>query len=278
MKRTLISLIAILCVSLTASAAQKRILVSTAEEFINALGSNREIVVINEEGLLLTPAIQNMADRGKLKKFDRWSRARQEGVMYEPDTDGPQLIIAGFKNLTICGNSPERERIEVTPRYVNVLTFISCEDIALEDLYLGHTDEGYCSNGVVGFDDCHNVRIKNCGLFGCGTEGIELRQSSEFTMTDSEIFHCSYYIMHLFGSKNCTFQNCAFYNNKEFEQVSVDADCENVLYDHCVFTGNEGTLFNFYNNRNVLLRRCIIQHAGEMGNGLESFENCIFVN
>lgn len=277
MNRILFTFAVIICTALAASAAQKRILVNTAEEFINALGSNREIVVCNEDGILLTPVLQKMIDEKKLKEFDFMSRARQEGILYEMDTDGPQLVISGMKNLSIRTNSDDRLSIEVTPRYVNVLTFISCENISLTNLYLGHTEEGYCSNGVLGFDDCTNVSINNCGLFGCGTEGIEMRQSSHFTMTDSEIFHCSYHIMHINGSNDCKFINCAFYNNKEYNLVTVDTSSENILYDHCVFTGNQGKLFNIYNPAGVKLRRCIIQHDGDTGNAYECDENCIYV-
>lgn len=276
MKRTILTLVAAFCTAIVALAAQKRILVNTPEEFINALGSNREIVVCNEEGLLLTPTIVEMIEKGKLKEFDRWSRARQEGVLYENNTDGPQLVVSGFKNLTICTNSDDRLSIEVTPRYVNVITFISCENINLTNLYIGHTDEGYCDNGVLGFDDCRNINITNCGLFGCGTEGIELRQSHNFTMTDSEIFHCSYHIMHIYGSSNCKFLNCAFYQNKEYEQVNIDESSEKILFDHCVFTKNHGVLFNIV-SKDVILRRCIIQHDGDVGNAFEHDENSIFV-
>lgn len=275
MKRTILTLVAAFCTAIVALAAQKRILVNTPEEFINALGSNREIVVCNEEGLLLTPTIVEMIEKGKLKEFDRWSRARQEGVLYENNTDGPQLVVSGFKNLTICTNSDDRLSIEVTPRYVNVITFISCENINLTNLNIGHTDEGYCDNGVLGFDDCRNINITNCGLFGCGTEGIELRQSHNFTMTDSEIFHCSYHIMHIYGSSNCKFLNCAFYQNKEYEQVNIDESSEKILFDHCVFTKNHGVLFNIV-SKDVILRRCIIQHDGDVGNAFEHDENSIF--
>lgn len=277
MKRTLLTLIAVMLAAITAFAAPKRILVNSPQEFLDALGSNREVVICNEESFILTPFVQEMIETGQLKKFDRWSRARQEGLLYEEDTDGPQLVLSGFKNLTIRSDSDERKFLEVTPRYVNVLTFVSCENITLTDLYFGHTEEGTCSNGVLGFDDCHNVTINNCGLYGCGTEGIELRQSDNFTMTDSEIFHCSYHIMHIFSSRNCKFVGCAFYNNREYEQVTVDDGCEDVLFDHCVFTKNQGTLFNFYRPQNVKLRRCIIQHDDETGNCYESYEDCIRV-
>lgn len=276
MKRTLFTLLATLLTTLAAVAGPKRVYVSTPEEFMSAIGSNREVIICCEDGLLLTPTIQTMIDAGQIKQFDRYSRAKQEGILYEDEFDGPQLVLSGFKNLTIRSNSDERQTIEVTPRYVNVLTFISCDNINLTNLYLGHTDEGYCTNGVLGFDDCRNVTLTNCGLYGCGTEGIELRQSNNFTMTDSEIFHCSYHIMHLYGSSNCKFSGCAFYNNREFEQVSVDSSCDHVVYDHCVFTHNEGTLFNFGNPAAVKLRRCIISHDGEMGNPHSSLDDCIF--
>lgn len=277
MKRILLTFVAVLFTAITALAGPKKIIVNSAEEFLAALGSNREIILNCEDGFLLTPAIQQAIDEGKLKRFDRSSRAKQTGLLYEEDFDGPQIVLAGFKDLTIRSNNDERQCIEVTPRYVNVLTFISCENITLTNLYLGHTDEGYCSNGVLGFDDCRNVTITNCGLYGCGTEGIELRQSANFTMQDSEIFHCSYHIMHLYGSTNCKFLNCVFYNNREYEQVNVDSDCANVLYDHCVFTKNQGTLFSFGNPANVELRRCVIQHDGDLGDGMESIEGSIVV-
>jgi len=275
MKRTVITFAAMFF-TLIAMAAQKRILVNTEEEFIAALGSNREIVICNEEGFLLTPLIQKMIDEGKLRQFDRSSRARQEGLLYENDFDGPMLVLSGFKNLTIRTNCDERYSIEVTPRYANVFTFISCENVTLTNLYLGHTEEGYCTNGVLAFDDCTNITINNCGLFGCGTEGVEIRQSQNFTMTNSEIFHCSYHIMHIMGSTNCKFLNCAFYNNKEFEQVNIYSSSENILFDRCVFVKNKGTLFSIEDPKQVKIRHCLIQHDGNTGNGYESYENCMF--
>ncbi len=277
MKRIALTLFAILC-TVVAMAAPKRILVNTVEEFIGAIGSNREIVICNEEGFLLTPLINQMIDEGKIKEYDRSSRAPQAGLRYEREHDGPMLVLVGFENLTIRTNSDDRYSIEVTPRYANVLTFISCKNIKLSNLYLGHTVEGYCTNGVVAFDDCTGITIENCGLFGCGTEGVELRQCKNFTMTNSEIFHCSYHIMHIAGSANCKFTNCLFYNNKEFGQVNIDSSSENVLFDRCSFVKNKGTLFCIENPSNVVIRHCLIQHDGDAGNGYESYQDCMFAH
>lgn len=278
MKRLIFTLTAVMLFSFQGFAAQKRILVNTAEEFINALGSNREIVICNEEGLLLTPTIEKMIAEHKLKKYDYGSRAPQDGIMYEDEFDGPTMVLAGIKNLTISsGDASRRSSIEVTPRYANVLGFIACDNLVFRNLLLGHTKEGYCTNGVLGFDGCNGITIDNCGLFGCGTEGIELRRCNNFRMNDSEIFQCAYHIMHLFGSSNCTFTNCVFYQNKEFEQVSVDGECVNVLFEKCVFIDNQGPLFNFGNQDEVKLRRCVISHSGSLGlESLEVGEDCIW--
>lgn len=277
--RRIITLSCLAFIAVVAFAAQKRIMVNTAEEFIKALGSNREVVVCNEDGLLLTPAIERMARNKELKMFDYSTDGLQTGIMYDQDTDGIGLYISGIKNLTITSNvKGDRRSIEVTPRYVNVLTFVNCENIKLTDLLLGHTKDGYCSNGVVGFSKCKDISIDNCGLFGCGTEGVELRESSHFTMTDSEIFRCSYYIMHIIGSSDVNFTNCVFYENREFEQVTVTSSCTDVVFDHCVFTDNKGTLFNLHDQSNVKLRRCVISHGDNISNSpIECDEDCIWV-
>lgn len=262
MKRFFTTFIFALAIASVAIAAKKQIRVSTAEEFINAIGDNREIIVCNPEGILLTPVISEMLEAKKLKYFDYETRALQVGIFGDYETDGPQLVISGIKGLTITSETSDRCAIEVTPRYAYVLSFISCQDITFKNLLLGHTREGFCSNGVLGFDDCTNVRIENCGLYGCGTEGILARKTNNLFMTDSEIFECSYSILHLYGCNKCEFKNCYFYENKEYDLVGVDDGCTEILFNHCSFAGNKGTLFNFFDPSNVRLLNCLIQHDG----------------
>lgn len=245
-----------------ALAGPKQIRVNTPEEFLNALGDNREIIVCAEEGLLLTPALREMIDAGKIKEFDTVTRARQVGIFYEEEFDGPTIVVSGLKNITIRSDSKERRSVEVTPRYAYILNFISCENLTFTNVLWGHTKGGYCTNGVLGFDDCKNITITNCGLFGCGTEGIVARKCQNLKMTDSEIFECTYSIMHLYGCENFTFQNCFFYKNKEYDLIGVDSNCENIVFNCCSIVGNRGLLFNFSRQDNVKLNRCIISHSG----------------
>lgn len=273
-----LSIISLLILAVTAMAAPKQVRVNTAEEFINALGDNREIIVCAEEGILLTSTLSEMIEARKIKEFDHSTRARQVGVFYYDESDGPTIVISGFKNLSIRSDCEDRRTIEVTPRYAYVLEFISCENLSFKNLLLGHTREGYCSNGVLGFDDCKNISIDNCGLYGCGTEGIVARKCNNLKMNGSEIYECSYSIMHLFGSENCTFSNCYFYRNKEYDLVGVDGNCENILFENCTFAGNTGQLFNFARQDNVMLNRCLIQHEGLISEDIIVCENgCVWV-
>lgn len=262
MKRFFTTFIFALAITSVATVAKKQIRVTTAQEFINAIGDNREIIICNPEGLILTPAISEMLETKKLKQFDYETRARQVGIFGDYETDGPQLVISGIKGLTITSATSDRSTIEVMPRYTYVLSFISCQDITFKNLLLGHTYEGVCSNGVLGFDDCTNIRIENCGLYGCGTEGILARKTNNLLMTDSEIFGCSYSILHLYGCNKCEFKNCYFYENKEYDLVGVDDGCTEILFNRCSFVGNKGILFNFSDPSCVRLLNCLIQHDG----------------
>lgn len=278
MKRIFCIICLFACVACMAVAAPKQVRVSTAEEFINALGDNREIIVCAEDGLLLTQALSDMIEARKIKEFDRQTRAKQVGVFYDTETDGPTIVISGYKNITIRSDVQDRRAIEVTPRYAYVLEFISCENLTFTNLLLGHTREGYCSNGVLGFDDCKNITITNCGLYGCGTEGIVARQCQNLQMTGSEIYECSYSIMHLFTCTDCTFTNCYFYKNKEYDLVGVSDSCEKIVFDNCTFAGNKGLLFNFDRQDNVKLNRCLIQHAGAISDDRITCDtDCIWI-
>lgn len=279
MKKLLLTLLtAVMTLSTVWAASPKRVLVNTAEEFIQALASDREIVVCNADGICLTPVIEQMAEAGQLRDYRAIpdDATHAPGVYYCHETDGMQLMLVGIKNLTLRSNADERRKIEVTPRYADVITFEDCQNISILSLYLGHTEEGYCSNGVLSFIGCRNILIKNSALYGCGTEGICLTGCHDFTMSDSEIFHCSYHIMHIFASHNCHFDHCAFYQNKEFEQVSIDDVSTRVVFDRCVFAKNKGTLFVLQDPKNVLLHHCIIDHDWDTGNGYKSYEDCIF--
>ncbi len=163
------------------SAEQETVTVTTVDEFLAALGSNREII-IDAPMLDLSTATgyKNMTGG---ENYD-W---------YDP-FDGPQLNIRNLDNLTIRGKDGKGANvISAVPRYAQVLCFEGCTNLTVKDLTLGHTKEpGYCAGGVLDLQRCTNVTVENTGLFGCGTIGIQGYQCVNMALTGNEIYECSY--------------------------------------------------------------------------------------
>lgn len=163
------------------TAEQETVTVTTVDEFLAALGSNREII-IDAPMLDLSTATgyKNMTGG---ENYD-WS---------DP-FDGPQLNIRNLDNLTIRGKDGKGANvISAVPRYAQVLCFEGCTNLTVKDVTLGHTKEpGYCAGGVLDLQRCTNVTVENTGLFGCGTIGIQGYQCVNMALTGNEIYECSY--------------------------------------------------------------------------------------
>lgn len=163
-------------------------------------------------------------------------------VFYRMDTDGVGLEIRDCPNLTIRAKG-EKATLLARPRYVNVIEFTKCDGLKLQNLVLGHTLEGSCTNGVIRLNVCDGVEIEGCDLFGCGTEGISVDYSKNVTMRRSQIHDCSYSTMHIDGSEMVRFLDCRFYRNKEFEQLNC-SNSTGVNFVNCSFENLRGKLFN----------------------------------
>ncbi|MCD6588858.1 MAG: right-handed parallel beta-helix repeat-containing protein [Candidatus Fermentibacteraceae bacterium] len=67
---------------------------------------------------------------------------------------------------------------------------------------------------MFGFSNCCDVVISDCDLFGCGTVGLELRDTSRFRFTNSIIRDCAYGIMEFINSHDLVFENSVFRDNE----------------------------------------------------------------
>lgn len=271
MKRYLTVLFAALfvCASVSAQSygastnpATKVIKVKNAKQFISAIGDNRIIEIDTDEPLNLTDALEYYAERGEIQEFEDME-GLPDGVYYYDNFDGKSIYIYQIYNLTIRAYGKNATLLS-RPRYSDVLHFVECYGISLEYLTLGHTEEGYCEDGVLGLISTNNVSVIGCDLFGCGTEGVYAAGCSNVRFTGSTIRDCAYHIMHITGCEDLSFQNCAFYNNREFEQVTVFDNCKDISFDNCIFKGNQGPLFNIQTI--VKMNNCMIQHSGNLGN------------
>ena len=163
------------------SQPQLQIRVSTVDEFLAAIGPNKEII--------LEPGNYN------LRTATGYGSAYNDSYFWN-DTyvDGYELVIRNVDNMTIRGGGNDRTAtvIEAEPRYANVLNFYSCSNITVSNFTAGHTKEqGSCTGGVLFFKDSDYVLAENCGLFGCGTEGVYAEDSSNIMVRNCDIYECS---------------------------------------------------------------------------------------
>lgn len=173
--------------------------VTNADEFLAAIGPNTEIVIDAE-----TIDFSTAKDYGGgPKKYYRW----------EDNYDGPGLIITGADNLTIRSKDGKTKNhtISAVPRYANVLTFLNCDNLVLSGFTAGHTQEpGVCVGGVLRFQNCTMISVDNCGLFGCGTLGVDAEACTSITLRSSEIYECSNGGVQMLDTTGITIEKCTF--------------------------------------------------------------------
>lgn len=239
--------------------------VFTEDQFIGSLRSGRTVKIGDDVHLNLSRVLENEAFfRGKTGR--RWAsygtlgKGTEPTVISEESGDGHQLTLKNFYNLTISGG--KNASIEVDPRYAFCLNFVDCEGIVVSNLTIGHTEGGYCDGGVIGVSGGRRVNVLNCDLYGCGTYGVVLNQTHEFSLYESNIHDCTYGIMQLHDSEAVKFLKCDFFNNREFGLVTI-YDCENVMFDDCRFFANWGDAQLFTANCSFGLVRSAVYHPTE---------------
>ena len=231
-------------------------------EFLSALASGHTIVLKAGTHLNLSDVLDNkdlfdVHGRAYVSDASAFPRDGQERIASEDVFDGRQLTLVNIHDLTIRGENDCS--IVVEPRYAFVLNFIGCNNISIECLTLGHTEEGYCTGGVIGMEHCDVMTIESCDMYGCGTYGIEARHTQVLRMFRSIIRDCSYGIMELGSVSDAIFLLCDFYRNREFGLITADAGCSQIIFDDCRFAENEGELFVF--DTKVRMEGCVIHHA-----------------
>ena len=173
--------------------------VTNAYEFLAAIAPNTEIVIDAE-----TIDFSTAKDYGGgPKQYYRW----------EDIYDGPALVIAGADNLTIRSKDGKTKNhtVSAVPRYANVLTFVNCDNLVLSGFTAGHTQEpGACVGGVLRFQNCTMISVDNCGLFGCGTLGVDAEACTSITLRSSEIYECSNGGVQMLDTTGITIEKCTF--------------------------------------------------------------------
>ncbi len=169
--------------------------VSSVDELLSAIAPNAKIYL--EDGVYDLSAAANYGNY--VGDWYCWTQTY----------DGPALNITDVDGLTLMAGGPDKATVSAVPRYVDVISFLGCDDLTLSGFTAGHTQEpGACAGGVLYFSDCDRARIENCSLFGCGILGIAADSSEDMTVTGTEIYDCSQGAVNVNDCPGLSFENC----------------------------------------------------------------------
>ena len=237
--------------------SSEAIRVSSVDEFLAAIAPNALILLDEGEYDLSSASNYGQSD----SPYYSWIAA---------ENDGYELEIHNTDNLSIFGAGMDKTTLAAVPRYANVLKFVNSHGVTLSELTAGHTKEpGYCQGGVVALENCSEVSVLYCGLYGCGTVGVSAVDCSDLSVADCQIYECSHYAVNVTRCRNVRVTDNEVYRHGVREGqgsasslfFSSNTDgfivCGNSVYGNaaqyllnCAFTKNAFFLTNeVYDNR-----------------------------
>lgn len=183
--------------------------------------------------------------------------------------DSFEIHIKKVKGLIIRGPKEGKATILTKPELGWTFYVENSENITFENLTLGHTTPGACAGGVLGFNNSKIIRIKNCDLFGCGTEGLGINNVKNLQFIKSIIRDCTIGIMSIKDSTDLRFVDSKIKNNKTTYYGFIINYSENISFDECSITDNAGYsqyLFDATNSKKVTVKNSSIK--GHKNKGL----------
>ena len=180
----------------------REIRVSSVDELLAAIAPNTTVILAAGDY-----DISSAANYG-VRNTDWYS--------WEDAYDGFTLVITGADNFHLLGAGRATTRLLAVPRYADVLNFTGCEGIELADFTAGHTDgEGSCGGNVIELQNCKDVKINDCGFFGCGVVGVSAVGCSTIRMENTEMYACTGNGADFFSCRDVELKNCSIYGCAE---------------------------------------------------------------
>lgn len=177
--------------------------------------------------------------------------------------DGKELMLSNLKNMYFNGNGAE---IVAQPRYAAVLALVNCHDIVISNMKLGHLPGSECAGTVLRLENCSNLHLSDCELYGCGVFGISSFNSS-FSVENSKIHNCSYGAMELYDS-NCRINDLEVSEcNQTFRSI-INVHNSNVVLSDSIIRdcSSEEYIIETYDSCFIQKRLDILNCKGDKGN------------
>jgi hypothetical protein len=206
---------------------RQRMQVHTQRQLIAAIGSDRTIELVGGPFVLT-----GSDDDGELPA--------NPAVEFRDPQPVPFLVIKGVRNLRLCTIGGPVRVLGKSP--IDVVRCEGCSDIMFEGLVLGHDTgtEVYCSAPVLTLKDCKNVVVRDCELFGCGTEGVVAEQVDGFRMERGEIHTCRNGVAYFTKCKRVDLVGVLFRDSGAEYSAFSFGDCEQARFVDCIVRGIDG--------------------------------------
>ena len=241
--------------SLNKSETQKQYVVTNAKEFLDAIGSNREIIVKASTSIDLTDEMVKRLNNGSVIEH-RLEKSVPKGLYADWGMSGPGVVLAGLKNLTIKGHH-KNTKITVESFECAVIRLSKCSNIRMEQLVLGH-NRGTCYGPVIQIDTCSNVSVLSSGLFGCGTQGMCINNSDNIICRNTQIYSCRDNIVGIYGKSHKIYlSDCNIYDIAS--GFHIEKGSNDIMLSNCKIGDIKGELFPKVESP-LLLERCTITH------------------
>jgi hypothetical protein len=226
--------------------------VGTAEEFVNALGSNKRII--------LKPGVYNLSTINQVNNSDN-------SVTWETVQDGKELNLQNIHNLTIEGMDSGKVEIKVAPRFANIINFFNVQNITIKNIVAGHTPAQYeCNEGVLKFTYSSDISIMNSELYGCGSIGLNINDVKRLNASNCTIDHCSLRAIQLYNSETIKFTETNIINHEAYSNIIMVFNSKDVTFEKCVMSDNHNFGWSFIdalNKSNILLDKCVIKNNSQ---------------
>lgn len=243
------------------------VMVETAQEFVNAIGSNKRI--------LLKPGVYNLSEVEQINKIDN-------SVTWNTVYDGKELNIQSVHDLTIEGMDSGKVEIKVSPRYANIMKFTNVSNITIKNIIAGHTPAPYeCNAGVLNFNNSSDISIMNSELYGCGSIGLDLDNVKRLNASNCKIDHCSLRAIQIYNSEAIKFTESKIVNHEAYSNIIMIDGSKDITFEKCEMADNNNFGWSFIEasgKSNILLDECVIKNNSKSTDSEYNADNVYFFN
>lgn len=243
--------------------ADDTVTVSTAAELIRVIAPDAHII--------LKPGDYNFSALTE-------EEISECGGYVSPDSlANGEIAINNAPGLTLEAEESGSVRLITENGYADVMTLTLCDGVILKGLILGHEiEKGECDADVLRIDTCEDVRVEECGLFGCGADGIWAEKADHLTVTKTDIYECTSSIFSLVDTGEAVFDRCRFYDNDGM--FFLWEETEVLVRDTEIFQNRNPLLEGYPEDVRITFRDCTFRDNPDMGAPEDwpcaSFENC----